>query len=91
MSFLETLNNVVISQQGRHSPENTLNIDGLNIQGIRNVKIEYGINFGIPIVTIEFYAKVKGSIKVAQGVIEKETETIDKEAWKKLKAKGKKK
>lgn len=65
MSFKDTLNKIEINQEGWKDPKNTLSIDGKDIKGVRNVKIEYGIDFGIPVVTIEFYAKVKGKLKKA--------------------------
>ncbi len=79
MNLLDKLNNVVINQKGYHVPENTLEIDGKIIEGIRNVKVEYGVNFGLPVITMEFYANVKCKIKTAQGVYEMEiSETTEK-------------
>lgn len=72
--FLDKLNNIKINQCGYHDPKNTIEIDGKMIEGVRNVKIEYGIKTAIPIITIEFYAKIKGEIESAQGVVEKEKE-----------------
>ena len=43
--------------------ENIFNIDGKKVRGLRNVKIEFGIDFGYPIVTVEFYAKeIRGAV-----------------------------
>lgn len=75
--FLDKLNNIKINQCGHHDPKNTIEIDGKQIGGVRNVKIEYGINTAIPIITIEFYAKIEAKIKVAQGIMEKEEKKQD--------------
>ena len=72
MNFQDTLNNIEINREGGHDPKNTISIDGKNIKGVRNVKIEYGVDFAIPVVTIEFYAKVKGKLKKAFKVTKRE-------------------
>lgn len=70
--FLDKLNNIKINRCGHHDPKNMIEIDGKQIEGVRNVKIEYGIDTAIPIITIEFYAKIEGKIESAQGVMKKE-------------------
>ena len=91
MKLLDRLNNIEINQSGYHLPENTIKIDGKTIEGVRNVKVEYGINTALPIITIEFYARISGLIKAAQGVIkiEERSEAEIKEAWDKIKPKKK--
>ncbi len=70
MKLLDKLNNIEINQEGYYTPGNTVRIDGKMIEGVRNVKIEYGINTALPIITIELYANIKAKIKTAQGIYE---------------------
>ena len=72
MNFKDTLDNIEINREGGHDIKNTLTINGKKLKGVRNVKIEYGIDFAIPIVTIEFYAKVKGKLKKALKITKRE-------------------
>ena len=65
MSLQDKLNKVEVNQEGKHVPENTFKVDDKVIEGVRNVKIEYGVDFGYPVVTVEFYAKIEGKIKKA--------------------------
>jgi len=55
---------IKFNREEGHSPKNTLEIDGKQIEGITNVKIEYGLDNPYPIVTIELLAKeIKGQAK----------------------------
>ena len=66
MSFYDKLSHVEINREDHHSLKNTVKIDGKIVPGIRNVKVEYGINTALPVVTIEFYAKVDVVLPNAQ-------------------------
>ena len=64
MSIINKFHVIEFNRESRHDPNNTLKIDGKKINGIMNVKIEYGLDNPLPVVTIEFLAKeVKGKAK----------------------------
>ena len=48
---------VTINRELGINPNNSLKIDGKQIHGIMNVKIEYGLKEPYPLITIEFMAK----------------------------------
>ena len=48
---------VSINRESYCDPKNSLKIDNKVINGIRNVKIEYGIGEPYPVITIELLAK----------------------------------
>lgn len=58
-------------------PENVIKIDGKEIKGIRNIKIEYGLDEPMPVVTLEFLAtEIKGEV---EGIISTRSYQIIKE------------
>jgi len=64
MNIINKFHVIEFNRESGHDPSNTLKIDGKKINGIRNVKIEYGLDNPLPIVTIEFLAKeVKGKAR----------------------------
>ena len=72
MSVLEKFSNIKLNRKGYHAPDNAIEINGKKLEGFQNVKIEYGLDNPVPVVTIQFLAnEIKGKIETAQGVIEK--------------------
>ena len=64
MSITDEFAVVEIYREKYIDPKNKVTIDGKELKGIRNVKIEYGLDKPLPIITLEFLAKkVKGKIK----------------------------
>lgn len=64
MSVTDKFSVVEIHREKYIDPKNKLRIDGKELRGIQNVKIEYGLDKPMPVVTIEFLAKkVTGKIK----------------------------
>jgi hypothetical protein len=73
MSKISGWHIVAINREEYHDPKNTLKIDNKLIQGVQEVKIEYGLSTSHPIVTIKIAvnkitAKVKSkNIAVVDG------------------------
>ena len=64
MSITDKFHIIKFNREAGYSPANTLEIDGKEIKGITNVKIEYGLDNPYPVVTIELLAKeIKGQAK----------------------------
>ena len=53
----ENFHVVTINRELGINPNNSLKIDGKQIHGITNVKIEYGLKEPYPLINIEFMAK----------------------------------
>lgn len=69
MSVTDKFSVVEIHREKYIDPKNKVIIDGKELRGIRNVKIEYGLNEPMPVITIEFLAKkITGRI---EGKVEK--------------------
>lgn len=63
MGITDKFSVIEIHRERYIDPKNKLKIDGKELKGIRNVKIEYGLNEPMPVITIEFLAKkVTGQI-----------------------------
>ena len=64
MSLTSDFHVIKFNREAGHDPANTLEIDGKEIKGITNIKIEYGLDNPYPVVTIELLAKeIKGQAK----------------------------
>ena len=64
MSITSKFHVIKFNREEGYSPKNTLEIDDKKIEGITNVKIEYGLDNPYPVVTIELLAKeIKGQAK----------------------------
>ena len=64
---------VTINREKGHDLKNTVKIDNKLIKGIRNVNIKYGVDTGLPIVTIELYADIlKSEIETSEIIKTKE-------------------
>jgi len=64
MSITSKFHVIEFNREAGYDPANILKIDGKEIEGITNVKIEYGLNNPYPVVTIELLAKeIKGQAK----------------------------
>ena len=64
MSITSKFHVIEFNREAGCDPANILKIDGKEIEGITNVKIEYGLNNPYPVVTIELLAKeIKGQAK----------------------------
>lgn len=66
IKYEDKLSTIEINQEGHPDIKNMVKVDGKRIKGVRNVKIEYGVSHGFPVVTLEFYAIVKGIVKNAK-------------------------
>ncbi len=72
-------NMVEVQRKFERNPDNYVKIDGVKIQGLQDIKIEFGITEPYPLITIKFLAKeLKGKIG-ADVTIEME------KAWNKIK------
>ena len=64
MTTKNNFHTIKINREDDIDPKNTLKIDDKDIKGIRNVKIVFGVDERVPIVTIELYAgELIGQIK----------------------------
>lgn len=62
--FRKKLSSIEINLAPTPNKDFLLAIDGKKLHGVRNVQINSGVDVGIPIVKIEFYAKeITGKVK----------------------------
>jgi len=55
---------IELNRENDVDPNNVLKIDGVEIKGIQNVKIEYGLDNHNPIITLQVIARrIKATVK----------------------------